>query len=358
MFINNRPVKKLKYISNCIQSILKDLQLRKKFILIIDIALDSKDVDVNLSKEKDEARLRNENELIEFARTKFKNLINSLYESVKTILPISQQGTNTIKNTNNLNKFIEKSSEKRNEDDLSPDSDSKLKTNPSKAQTRINKTTNQQGQEYKLIGFSKDKFEQLEIIGQFNKGFIICQLNEELDKLFVVDQHAADEKTNFENLLHSFKLGKQILSQPITLEFTFNQSHIIDYYTDTIHSYGFTIDKISDSKYLVTSMPSFKEVEFSVQDLYDLIQYLENTQNPEAFIYKKVEDELASKACRYSIMIGVSLDHPVMTSVVRRLSKLDAPFNCPHGRPSVFEINQTSFEDSRFQLESILYDFE
>lgn len=55
---------------------------------------------------------------------------------------------------------------------------------------------------------SKDKFSQMEIIGQFNLGFIICKLDQDL---FIVDQHATDEKYNFEILQKTTVLKRQKL---------------------------------------------------------------------------------------------------------------------------------------------------
>jgi DNA mismatch repair protein PMS2 len=53
--------------------------------------------------------------------------------------------------------------------------------------------------------FSKNEFNKLKVIGQFNKGFIISLLEESGD-LFIIDQHAADEKFNFETLSKTTKI--------------------------------------------------------------------------------------------------------------------------------------------------------
>jgi DNA mismatch repair protein PMS2 len=53
--------------------------------------------------------------------------------------------------------------------------------------------------------FGKGDFEKLRVIGQFNKGFIMCTLNNDSD-LFILDQHACDEKFNFETLSRSMQL--------------------------------------------------------------------------------------------------------------------------------------------------------
>ena len=49
----------------------------------------------------------------------------------------------------------------------------------------------------------------------------------------------------------------------------------------------------------------------------------------------KVRAMLAMRACRSSIMIGTALNHGQMSQIVRRLASLEAPWNCPHGRPTM-----------------------
>lgn len=58
--------------------------------------------------------------------------------------------------------------------------------------------------------FQKSKFTKLRIIGQFNKGFIMACYDESQD-LFIIDQHAADEKYMFETLQSSTSIDKQPL---------------------------------------------------------------------------------------------------------------------------------------------------
>ncbi len=49
----------------------------------------------------------------------------------------------------------------------------------------------------------------------------------------------------------------------------------------------------------------------------------------------KIYQNLASRACRASIMIGMDLDMKTMKKVVNNLSSLESPWNCPHGRPTM-----------------------
>lgn len=58
--------------------------------------------------------------------------------------------------------------------------------------------------------YSKEMFAKMEIIGQFNLGFIIAKLNSDL---FIIDQHATDEKYNFEMLQqHTVLQGQKLIA--------------------------------------------------------------------------------------------------------------------------------------------------
>ena len=65
--------------------------------------------------------------------------------------------------------------------------------------------------------FQKEDFARMQVIGQFNLGFILARLG---NNLFIIDQHAADEKYNFERLQQITRLNKQPLMQPLALDLT------------------------------------------------------------------------------------------------------------------------------------------
>lgn len=86
-----------------------------------------------------------------------------------------------------------------------------------KFKAEINPSKNKNAEEELEGGITKDMFARMEIIGQYNLGFIIVKFD---DDLFIVDQHATDEMYNFEMLQRSTQLQSQKLAVPKTLEFT------------------------------------------------------------------------------------------------------------------------------------------
>lgn len=83
--------------------------------------------------------------------------------------------------------------------------------------SEINPSQNLKAEEELQREISKDTFAKMEILGQFNLGFIIVKLDTDL---FIIDQHATDEKYNFEVLHRTTVMQSQPLAVPQPLELT------------------------------------------------------------------------------------------------------------------------------------------
>ena len=191
------------------------------------------------------------------------------------------------------------------------------------------------------IDFTIEKadFNKMEVIGQFNKGFILCKLiKQDKSYLILVDQHAADEIKNFEYLKNTFTISKQSLITPIKLTLNSIQKLILKEHSTILNKNGFIVDVHNDSFWLKT-VPQYKGHCFSKDDLYDLISKLKDSSDPN-IMCSKFEDIMASKACRQSEMIGTHLPLSKLINIVQNLSLLNIPWKCPHGRPTFIIIQQ------------------
>ncbi|KAM3505513.1 hypothetical protein MY11210_007929 [Beauveria gryllotalpidicola] len=205
---------------------------------------------------------------------------------------------------------------------------------------------------------SKEDFGKMRVAGQFNMGFIIAVRprassapsngnDSSNDELFIIDQHASDEKYNFERLQSSTVVQSQRLVHPKTLELTALEEEIVMENLPAIEANGFKIlvDTSGDSpvggRCMLTALPLSRETAFSLEDLEELIAILGDTpggggggdtQIPRP---AKVRKMFAMRACRSSVMIGKALTTSQMYGLVRHLGELDKPWNCPHGRPTM-----------------------
>ncbi|KAL6217237.1 hypothetical protein ACLB2K_010454 [Fragaria x ananassa] len=196
--------------------------------------------------------------------------------------------------------------------------------------------------------FRKEDFGKMKVIGQFNLGFIIGKLDQDL---FIVDQHAADEKYNFERLSQSTILNQQPLLRPLRLELSPEEEVVASMHIDIIRKNGFSLEEDPHAPpghhFKLKAIPFSKNITFGVEDVKDLISTLADSHGECSIIgsYKmdtvdsvcpsRVRAMLASRACRSSVMIGDALGRIEMRKILEHLAGLKSPWNCPHGRPTM-----------------------
>ncbi|TLS28848.1 hypothetical protein PpBr36_01233 [Pyricularia pennisetigena] len=212
------------------------------------------------------------------------------------------------------------------------------------------------------LTITKSDFEQMKIIGQFNLGFIIAvreaatkngsdvepsgRIGGELmdDELFIIDQHASDEKYNFERLQASTVVESQRLVRPKPLELTALEEEIIIENREALETNGFMVEVDESgespvgSRCRLLSLPLSRETTFSLADLEELVSLLADNPTTTATTVprpSRVRKMFAMRACRSSIMVGRALSRPQMEKVVRHMGGMEKPWNCPHGRPTM-----------------------
>uniref|UniRef100_A0A8C3VCT4 Mismatch repair endonuclease PMS2 n=1 Tax=Catharus ustulatus TaxID=91951 RepID=A0A8C3VCT4_CATUS len=185
---------------------------------------------------------------------------------------------------------------------------------------------------------SKEMFAKMEIIGQFNLGFIIAKLNSDL---FIIDQHATDEKYNFEMLQQHTVLQPQKLIVPQTLNLTAVNETVLIENLEIFRKNGF--DFVINENAPVTqrvklvSLPTSKNWTFGPQDIDELIFMLSDCPGVMCRP-SRVRQMFASQACRKSVMIGTALNVQEMRKLITHMGEIEHPWNCPHGRPTMRHI--------------------
>ncbi|XP_074278976.1 DNA mismatch repair protein PMS1 [Silene latifolia] len=212
--------------------------------------------------------------------------------------------------------------------------------------------------------FRKRDFSRMKVIGQFNLGFIIGKLEEDL---FIVDQHAADEKYNFERLSQSTVMNQQPLLRSVRLELSPEEEIVASMHMDIIRKNGFSLEEdlhaAPGNRLKLKAVPFSKNITFGVEDVKELISTLSDSQGECSMMttYKmdtadsvcpsRVRAMLASRACRSSIMIGDALGRNEMSKILEHLSELKSPWNCPHGRPTMRHLVNLAVARDRANLE-------
>lgn len=183
---------------------------------------------------------------------------------------------------------------------------------------------------------TKADFGRMQIKGQFNRGFILATRGEDL---FIIDQHASDEKYNFETLQATTVVQHQPLVVPRPLELmAMDEVAVLDSLA-VLKRNGFVVGADPEAapghRCHLLSLPMSRETVFGVEDLEELIHLIH--QNPGSMTVRcsKVRSMFAMRACRRSVMVGKALPTKAMEKIVRHMGELDKPWNCPHGRPTM-----------------------
>ncbi|KAJ8713366.1 hypothetical protein PYW07_013736 [Mythimna separata] len=204
-----------------------------------------------------------------------------------------------------------------------------------KFKSEINPVFNKKCEEELSKEISKDSFKKMEIIGQFNLGFIITKLE---DDLFIIDQHATDEIYNFETLQKTTELTSQKLVIPQSLELTGVNEQILMDNLDVFKKNGFTFEikeeALPTKRVKLLTLPMSKNWIFGKEDIEELLFMLR--ESPSEYCRpSRVRAMFASRACRKSVMIGTALSKADMRKLVDHMAEIDQPWNCPHGRPTI-----------------------
>uniref|UniRef100_A0A4W3H7Q5 Mismatch repair endonuclease PMS2 n=1 Tax=Callorhinchus milii TaxID=7868 RepID=A0A4W3H7Q5_CALMI len=204
-----------------------------------------------------------------------------------------------------------------------------------KFRAQINPGDNHAAEDELRKQISKDRFAHMEIIGQFNLGFIITKLDSDL---FIIDQHATDEKYNFEMLQQHTVLQGQKLIAPQKLHLTAVSETVLMDNLEIFRKNGFDfiIDEEASptERVKLVSLPTSKNWTFGPQDIEELIFML--SDSPGLMCRpSRVRQMFASRACRKSVMIGTALQMSEMKKLITHMGEIEHPWNCPHGRPTM-----------------------
>ena len=181
---------------------------------------------------------------------------------------------------------------------------------------------------------TKSEFSDMTILGQFNLGFMIAKHEQDL---FILDQHASDEKATYEHLRKTTVLQSQPLVVPMPLHSIItavDEMTILDN-VSTFETFGFRFDIDSSAptrhKIKLCAIPWNKHTQFDVSDITELASIMQENPDAREFRLPKLDAMLASRACRSSVMIGTPLSVDEMTDITARMATLNQPWNCPHG---------------------------
>ena len=159
--------------------------------------------------------------------------------------------------------------------------------------------------------------------------------------MYLVDQHAAHERINYEKVLDTMKdkkIMKTSMLIPITIELSASEFIDIKQNFEFIRNLGFDIDEFGINTIVIKEHPTWLNQgyeEETIRKMIDIILLDKKKFNPVEF-----NDRLAaSMACKMSIRANMDISHDVQVELLKELVQCRNPYNCAHGRPTIIKFS-------------------
>ena len=178
------------------------------------------------------------------------------------------------------------------------------------------------------------------LIGQLFATYWLIQYG---NQLYIMDQHAAHEKVNYERLMEAYRKKERItqfVSPPMVISLTRAEEAILEEFKSEFERIGFTIEPYGGREYAISEIPAnlygINEKDLFLEMLSDLED--RGSMQPSELIASK----LASMSCKAAIKGGQKISFKEADALVSQLLTLENPYACPHGRPTI--ITMTKYE--------------
>lgn len=181
-------------------------------------------------------------------------------------------------------------------------------------------------------------------IGQIFKTYIVVEQEKET---ILIDQHAAHERIMFERLKEKYynsEAMEQMLIEPLSIELTANEALFLKDKFDVFKSVGFVMDDFGQNYFLIRSVPfELKENTDLKKVFLEILDFLMNNYK-EKNAKEVIEQALYNMACKSAIKANKSLCELEVRTLINDLEKLENPYTCPHGRPTVLMLKKHELE--------------
>ncbi|MGX7049291.1 DNA mismatch repair protein MutL [Lactococcus piscium] len=343
-------------------------------LAVIDIKIDPFLADVNVHPTKQEVRISKERELMMLItkaisqvlqpQTLIPNALENLNKSTSTASPVAKAQQTSLPLTG---KQLYYDSERQDfyvqekaTIDLVPTSLSELSAvkdrttvSSSAAETTSGATTEAIPEESSVVNaavsftsaddeVSNKSFPELEFLAQMHGTYLLCQSPE---GLYIVDQHAAQERVKYE--YYREKIGQvnydqQQLLAPILIRLTQDEIGLVLDKKELLAEAGVFLAAYGDDQLILREHPIWMnddEIESATYELIDLL-----LAGRDVSVKKYREDLAIMIACKSSIKANMFIDPASARDLLQQLAQCKNPYNCPHGRPALVSFSNTDLE--------------
>lgn len=194
----------------------------------------------------------------------------------------------------------------------------------------------------KLEGEEASTFPELEYFGQMHGTYLFAQGN---GGLYIIDQHAAQERVKYEEYRESIgdvDGSQQQLLVPYIFEFPADDLIRLQQRKHLLEEVGVYLEEYGTNQLILREHPIWMKEEEIESGIYEMCDMLLLTKEVSI---KKYRAELAiMMSCKRSIKANHTLDDYSARDLIYQLSQCDNPYNCPHGRPVLVNFTKSDME--------------
>jgi DNA mismatch repair protein MutL len=183
----------------------------------------------------------------------------------------------------------------------------------------------------------------LRILGVIGKLYVILESDR---GLVLLDQHAAHERVLFEQMLNRVQNGEapsQRLLLPETVELSPRDANFLRQQISVLTKLGVGISEFGERTFLLDALPPFVKASSPKKFVLEVIDSLKSA-GQEVNSWRLGEDVVAKTVCRHAVKANDPLAQPELEHLLEDLRRCAMPYTCPHGRPTLIEMNYRELE--------------
>jgi len=208
-------------------------------------------------------------------------------------------------------------------------------------------TIQEEKKEYNELPFEVEEKEEYRIKEMIPRGIVYLTyiIAENEDGMYVIDQHAAAERINYEKYLHEMSTTEVNITDllvPIKIELPTNEYLIIKENIPMLKGFGFDLDEFGTNTFIIRSHPTWLPVGYEEQAIKKILDIV--SVNEEFSREKFIEKAAITMACRMSIKANDYISYDDQVWLLDTLRKTKNPFTCPHGRPTIITYTKYDLE--------------
>jgi DNA mismatch repair protein MutL len=184
----------------------------------------------------------------------------------------------------------------------------------------------------------------LRLVGVVGKLYVVL----ESDKgLVLLDQHAAHERVLYEQMLRRMESEGSAASQklllPETVELPPREARFLSGTMETLNRLGVGLSEFGERTFLLDALPPFVKAADSRKFILELVDKLQ-AAGEGVNVLRLGEDVIIKTVCRHAVKANDSLREEELQNLVDDLRRCEMPYTCPHGRPTIIEMNYLELE--------------